>query len=113
MNFLANMRIRAKSYGGFGAVCATVIIIVLITVDRVEETQIQTDRVIDLRAPTAKLGVELQNGLNASLANLRGYMLLGNATSKGVGLPSRAPPIAPARPPPQHEFDLQLAASRT
>ncbi len=32
---------------------------------------------------------------------------------KGVGLPSRAPPIAPARPPPQHEFDLQLAASRT
>jgi hypothetical protein len=32
---------------------------------------------------------------------------------KGVGLPWRAPPIAPARPPPQHEFDLQLAASRT
>ena len=32
---------------------------------------------------------------------------------EGVGLPARAPPLAPARPPPQHEFDLQLAASRT
>ncbi len=32
---------------------------------------------------------------------------------EGVGLPSRAPPIAPARPPPQQEFDLAFAASRT
>ena len=24
----------------------------------------------------------------------------------GVGLPSRAPPIAPPRPQPQHEFDF-------
>ena len=30
---------------------------------------------------------------------------------EGVGLPSRAPPIAPARPHPQHEFDPLLAAS--
>ena len=30
---------------------------------------------------------------------------------EGVGLPSRAPPIAPARPPPQQEFDLLLATS--
>ncbi len=32
---------------------------------------------------------------------------------EGVGLPSRAPPIAPARPQPQQEFDLELAASQT
>jgi len=25
---------------------------------------------------------------------------------EGVGLPARAPPIAPARPDPQHEFDF-------
>ena len=30
---------------------------------------------------------------------------------EGVGLPSRAPPIAPARPPPQQEFDLELSVS--
>ena len=30
---------------------------------------------------------------------------------EGVGLPSRAPPIAPARPHPQHEFETLLAAS--
>ena len=28
---------------------------------------------------------------------------------EGVGLPSRAPPIAPARPHPQHEFDYAAA----
>jgi hypothetical protein len=32
---------------------------------------------------------------------------------EGVGLPSRAPPIAAARPPPQQEFDLEFAASRS
>jgi len=30
---------------------------------------------------------------------------------EGVGLPARAPPIAPPRPHPQHEFDLDYAAS--
>ena len=30
---------------------------------------------------------------------------------EGVGLPSRAPPIAPARPPPQQEFDLELPST--
>ena len=30
---------------------------------------------------------------------------------EGVGLPARAPPIAPARPHPQHEFDMDYAAS--
>ena len=30
--------------------------------------------------------------------SIRGYL-------KGVGLPSRAPPIAPARPHPQTQFD--------
>ena len=30
---------------------------------------------------------------------------------EGVGLPSRAPPVAPARPHPQHEIETQPAAS--
>ena len=30
---------------------------------------------------------------------------------QGVGLPSRAPPIAPARPHPLQEFDMEFAAS--
>ena len=31
----------------------------------------------------------------------------------GVGLPARAPPIAPARPQRQQELDLQFAAAQT
>ena len=37
---------------------------------------------MSLRAPTAKLGVELLNGVNYSLASLRGYMLLGKEKFK-------------------------------
>ena len=74
---LAHLKVRSKLYFGFGIVCAILMAIVLITGFKIGQTQELTDRVIDLRAPTAKLGVELQNGLNASLANLRGYMLLG------------------------------------
>ena len=32
---------------------------------------------------------------------------------EGVGLPARAPPIAPARPQRQQELDLQFAAAQT
>ena len=35
------------------------------------------------------------------------------SAARGVGLPSRAPPIAPARPHPQQEFDMELSESET
>ena len=93
---LTNMKVRSKLYLGFGAVCAILACTVLITMTKVGETQKQTDRVIDLRAPTAKLGVELQNGLNASLANLRGYMLLGKEKMETKRVANWAETIDPA-----------------
>ncbi|MBL4810276.1 MAG: methyl-accepting chemotaxis protein [Phycisphaerales bacterium] len=36
------------------------------------------DRVVNLRTPTAITGVQLHNGINHSLAALRGYMILGS-----------------------------------
>ncbi len=41
---------------------------------------------------------------NGLLAAMPGYL-------DGVGLPARAPPIAPARPHPQQQFDMDSAAS--
>ncbi len=56
--------------------------IILVSVWQVKGTQVITDRVIDLRAPTAKTGVLLLNGVNHSLAALRGWIILGNPKFK-------------------------------
>ncbi len=77
MNFLKNWKVSTKLFTGFGLVCFVLIAVVLFTISSVSSSNELTGRVIDLRAPTAKLGVQLLNGLNYSLANLRGYMLLG------------------------------------
>ena len=52
--------------------------IIAISTMKVKGTQVITDRVIDLRAPTARTGVLLLNGVNYSLAALRGWIILGN-----------------------------------
>ncbi|HEB71105.1 MAG TPA: hypothetical protein ENI77_00610 [Nitrospirae bacterium] len=51
--------------------------IILISILEVKNTQVITDRVINLRAPTARTGVVLLNGVNHSLAALRGWIILG------------------------------------
>ncbi len=45
-------------------------------------SQVQ-DRVINLRVPTVRAGDELLNGMNHSLAALRGYIILGADPAKG------------------------------
>jgi len=51
--------------------------IIAIATFKVKGTQVITDRVIDLRAPTARTGVMLLNDVNQSLAALRGWIILG------------------------------------
>jgi len=51
--------------------------IIAITTLKVKSTKVITDRVINLRAPTARTGVMLLNGVNYSLAALRGWIILG------------------------------------
>ncbi len=82
MNTYRNLNLGLKMAMGFGAVCLILTTIVFITQNKVSDSFEITSRVIELRAPTAKLGVELQNGLNYSLASLRGYMLLGKQQFK-------------------------------
>ena len=77
MNLLANLSLRLKLYLSFGVISLILILIVGIGLYNIRATEQITSRVIELRAPTARGAVELLNGLNASLANLRGYMLLG------------------------------------
>ena len=52
--------------------------------------------------PRRRLNLVRYHGVSAPNAAVQRYL-------EGVGLPSRAPPIAPARPHPQSEFDCAAA----
>ncbi len=56
--------------------------IISISIWQVKAAQVITDREIKLRAPTAHTGVLLLNGVNYSLAALRGWIILGNTKFK-------------------------------
>jgi methyl-accepting chemotaxis protein len=64
---------------GLGFTIATLFLVgtVLATIWHVAEMKTVTNRIGDLRAPTAQASVMLLNGMNHSLAALRGWIILG------------------------------------
>lgn len=61
---------------GFALMVLLQMIVVGITIVSIKNTQEVTDRVINLRAPTVNAGTNLINGVNHSLAALRGFIIL-------------------------------------
>lgn len=61
--------------------CATVTLLLIgadaTTIWQVKKTETATNRIIDLRAPTAQASLAMMNGMKHSLAALRGWMILG------------------------------------
>lgn len=55
---------------------------VVITILQVRRTDTVTSRLINLRAPTAQASLGMMNGINHSLAALRGWMILGEVRFK-------------------------------
>ncbi|MDH5528210.1 MAG: methyl-accepting chemotaxis protein [Nitrospirota bacterium] len=78
MNWLSDMKIGRKIGFGFGMVALILAVTVIAATVRIQSTQDITDRVINLRQPTVLTSTRLLNGINESLAGLRGYMLLHN-----------------------------------
>lgn len=74
--------VRAKSSLGFCAIGSIFICIVLITYFHLKEMGHVTQRINELRVPTTYSSYELLNGINYSLASLRGWMLLGKEEYK-------------------------------
>ncbi len=72
-----NMKLGTKISCGFGIVTFILIAAILITVWQVGKTNTVTARLIELRAPTARTSLSMQNGVNHSLAALRGWIILG------------------------------------
>jgi len=73
-----NMKLGTKIACGFGIITFVLIAAVLTSIWQVQKTNTVTSRVIDLRVPTAQTSLTMKNGVNHSLAALRGWIILGN-----------------------------------
>ncbi len=62
---------------GFGVLAFVLISAVLTTIWQVGKTNEVTNTVIALRVPTAQASLSMLNGMNHSLAALRGWIILG------------------------------------
>lgn len=76
-SFLNNMSVARKLTAGFGAVVFILVLLVAIVDFKLIQQEKLQDQVINLRMPTNVAGHDLVNGINYSLAALRGYMILG------------------------------------
>ena len=74
-----DMTIGKKVGLGFGVTTLILMGVVLLTIQQVRTMEIITKRVVDLRTPTAHASLMMLNGVNHSLASLRGWILLGDS----------------------------------
>ena len=81
-NFFADMKLPVKIGMGFGTMVLLLVAAISITIYEVNQTSKLTDRMVELRVPTAQASLGMLNGVQESLAGLRGWMLLGNPVFK-------------------------------
>jgi len=73
-----NMTIGKKIGLGYGVITFILMGVVLATIQQVKTMETITKRVIELRTPTAHASLMMLNGINHSLASLRGWIILGD-----------------------------------
>ena len=81
LNF-KDMTIGKKVGLGFGVIVLILMGVVLLAIQQVRNMEIITKRVVELRTPTAHASLMMLNGMNHSLASLRGWILLGDPKFK-------------------------------
>jgi methyl-accepting chemotaxis protein len=81
---MLRLTIGKKLGFSFGVILALMVGSAAVTYRASLKVRHMQDRVIDLRVPTVRAGDELLNGLNHSLAALRGYIILGDDPAKGA-----------------------------
>jgi methyl-accepting chemotaxis protein len=79
---MMKLTIGKKLSFGFGIVIMLMIINAVVGRIKVDELSVVQHRLTDLRTPTVIAGRDMLNGINASLAALRGYMILGGDSKK-------------------------------
>jgi len=82
MKIKLNLSVRNKLLFGFGLVLFIVLGVSVNTYFSIQNTKNIQERVTNLRTPTVQAGMLLEDGMNQSLAGLRGYMILGKDPKK-------------------------------
>lgn len=73
-----NLKIRSKIILSFTGILLVLILLVGVTYYEISQYSFYVNRIINLRMPTIVNTVRMNDGINHSLAALRGWMLLGN-----------------------------------
>ncbi|MES0326569.1 MAG: methyl-accepting chemotaxis protein [Gammaproteobacteria bacterium] len=81
-NLFADMKLPVKIGLGFGMMVLLLVAAISITMYQVNQTQKLTVQMVELRVPTAQASLGMLNGVQESLAGLRGWMLLGKPVFK-------------------------------
>jgi signal transduction histidine kinase/DNA-binding response OmpR family regulator/CHASE3 domain sensor protein len=77
MNF--KLDTLAKKIGlGYALMAFVLAVAIFITMWQVREIASTTDRIVNLRVPSARASMEVMNGVNLSVSYLRGYVLLSD-----------------------------------
>lgn len=77
MSILSRLSVPAKINFSFGVLIVIFLVMTVSSSIKMEESKQITDKMIDLRVPTSQASLGMINGMNHSLAALRGWMLLG------------------------------------
>lgn len=93
---LKNFKLATKIGGGYGLMGIILISIVMATLWQVSRANKINERVMNLRTPTAQSSLMMLNGINHSLAALRGWMILGKPKFKAERNFSWSDEIEPA-----------------
>ncbi|OHC75279.1 MAG: hypothetical protein A3G18_02620 [Rhodospirillales bacterium RIFCSPLOWO2_12_FULL_58_28] len=80
---MGSLKIGQRLMFGFAVIVLLLAVAVASTLWQVDGIKKGTDRIVDLRMPTAQAGAAITSDIYASLASLRGWMLTGNAKFKG------------------------------
>ncbi len=91
-----NMTIGTKMAFGFGLITLVLTAAVLTTIWKVGESNKVNNKIIELRAPTAQASLSMLNGMNHSLAALRGWIILGKDKFKDERTGAWSKEIEPA-----------------
>ncbi|MFK5983996.1 MAG: methyl-accepting chemotaxis protein [Pseudomonadota bacterium] len=80
------INIRGKLLLGFAGVLIIILLVAINTYFEINSINQTQNQLIELRQPTVISGLHLLNGINSSLAELRGYMILGKDPQLGKKL---------------------------
>ncbi len=82
MSKIRNWTVGTKIGVGYSIITLVLMVVVLVTIQKIKSMESITKRVAQLRTPTAHASLMMLNGMNHSLASLRGWVILGEEKFK-------------------------------